>query len=145
MPNQRYIPRTSFSNLFPNIWYDRDQLAEPILDIWNNYRLVSFPTDLTEASYLFYTLDPSDTLYSLSSDFYNTIEYWWLIPLMNEADDPFRFLQDVLEGISPLNLTAKRIRLLKPELLNVLTQQILATQNIISEKNRKESLGDTNA
>ena len=144
MAGQRYTPRTSFSNLFPKIWYDREQLAEPILDIWNNYRLVSFPIGLTDASYLFYTVSPSDTLYSISDNFYQTIEYWWLIPLMNDAEDPFRFLPDVLEGRHPLDLAAKRIRVLKPALLHTLTQQVLAIQNIVSEKNRKESLGEEN-
>jgi len=144
MPKQRFVPRTSFSNLFPKIWYDREELAEPILDIWNNYRLVTFPTDFTDASYLFYTVDPSDTLYKISDDFYGTIEYWWLIPIMNDAEDPFRFLDDVAEGIHPLNLPAKRIRVLKPDLIHTLSQQILSIRNIISEKNRKESLGAEN-
>lgn len=140
MPKNIVVNDNSFTNLFPEITYDRDETTLPILDIWNNIRVVTFP-DADDTVYTYYRLQEGDSLYDISKQFYDTIKFWWLIPLVNDAEDPFTFLDDVLNGNHPLDLPAKNIRVLKRNFLPAIIRNITIiknTQQVINERNALE-------
>ena len=133
MPSRIIIRDNSFTNLFPEITYNKDELTLPILDIWNNLRLVTFP-EASEAAYVYYRLQEGDNLY-------DTINWWWLIPLVNYAEDPFTFIDDVLNGDHPIDIPAKNIRILRRSFLPLITRNITVIKNIqqpINERDRLE-------
>jgi hypothetical protein len=86
--------QNSFINLFPEI-VDNDNLK--ILDIWNSFRVQVVPDNFNTDAYIEYTPQAADNLYSLANTFYGTVKLWWLIPLVNDAEDPFDFLKNVMD------------------------------------------------
>lgn len=136
---QVVINDSSFTNLFPEVTYDRDEVSFPILDIWNNIRLFTFPKDSERTMFVYYKVQSNDTLYSISRGFYNTIEYWWLIPLINDSEDPFTFLDDIRNEISEDNPN-RIIRILKQKYLSNIVRSMIVIKNINEELNKKESL-----
>jgi hypothetical protein len=143
MPRQKTHKNTSFVNLFPEIVYDKSEISRNILDIWNNYRVVSFPQDISEGAYVYHKVTTGETLYQISNTYYGTIEFWWLIPLVNDAEDPTIFLEDVLEGRHPLNLPANTIRVLDSNFIPQILRQVMSYKNIVSEINRKANLSES--
>lgn len=139
MAERIIVKDNSFTNLFPEVTYDRDELTLPILDIWNNIRLVTFP-DSNEAAFVYYRLQEGDTLYEISNQFYNSINWWWLIPLVNDAEDPFTFLDDVLNGFHPQNLPAKNIRILRSTYIPNITKNITVIKNVQQALNERDRL-----
>lgn len=140
MPRNIIHRNSSFANLFPSIVYDKSETTNQILDIWNNYRVVAFPKDIGEGAYVYHKVQEGDSLYEISNKFYKTIEYWWLIPLVNDAEDPITFLDDVLEGRANINLPAKTIRVLSQSYLPSIQRQIISYKNIVNERNRRKAL-----
>jgi hypothetical protein len=140
MPRKPIHRNTSFANLFPSIVYDKSENTNDILDIWNNYRVVAFPKDIGEGAYNYYKVQEGDTLYEISNRFYQTIEYWWLIPLVNDAEDPITFIDDVLEERSNLKLPAKTIRILSRNYIPSITRQIISYKNITNQRNERNAM-----
>lgn len=140
MPRNIIHRNSSFANLFPSLVYDKSETTNQILDIWNNYRVVAFPKDIGEGAYVYHKVQEGDSLYEISNKFYKTIEYWWLIPLVNDAEDPITFLDDVLEGRANINLPAKTIRVLSQSYLPSIQRQIISYKNIVNERNRRKAL-----
>lgn len=140
MPRRVITRNTSFANLFPSLVYDKSETTNEILDIWNNYRVVAFPKDISEGAYNYYKVREGDNLYEISNRFYKTIEYWWMIPLVNDAEDPITFIDDVLEGRSNINLPAKTIRILSQSYIPSITRQIISYKNIVNEANNRNAL-----
>jgi hypothetical protein len=139
MAEKIIVRDNSFTNLFPEVTYDKSELTLPILDIWNNLRLVTFP-DSSDAAYEYYRLQEGDTLYEISSQFYDTINWWWLIPLVNYAEDPFTFIDDVLNGFHPLDIPAKNIRVLRRNYLSYISRNITVIKNVQQAINERERL-----
>lgn len=124
-----YVNVDSFINLFPNITYDSDQVAQKTLDIWNSYRAKMIaPKESENSSYLYHEVSNIDTLDSLATIYYGTPKLWWLIALVNDAADPFDFLQDVIDGIDG---DTGLIKILRPEQVG----DILFDLKIIKSKN----------
>jgi hypothetical protein len=139
MPKRIIIKDSSFTNLFPEIKYDRSEVTNSILDIWNNLRLVTFPKG-NNSMYIQYLTEQNDTLYNLSFKFYSTIDYWWLTPLINDVEDPFVFLDDVRSGNFNTGLIDNRIKILKSSFIPSLLRNITVIKNIQSDINEKEAL-----
>ena len=128
----------SLTNLFPEITYDKSELSFPILDIWNNIRLFTFPKDKERSIFSYYRVQSNDTLYSISNNFYKTIDYWWLTPLVNDVEDPFTFLDDVRNDSFGDN--NRVIKILKNKYISKINSSMIIFKNRMEEINRKESL-----
>jgi hypothetical protein len=94
MANQP-VNQKSFVNLFPTI-VDDDKIK--LLDIWNSYRVRVVPAIYNADAYIEYNPASSDTLYGLANTYYGDPALWWVIPLVNDAEDPFDFIQDAIDN-----------------------------------------------
>jgi hypothetical protein len=89
------VDQTSFINLFPEI---SDENNIKLLDIWNSFRIRIIPEIYNSDAFIEYTPRSNDTLYMLSYAFYGNTKLWWLIPLVNDAEDPFDYIQNVADN-----------------------------------------------
>jgi hypothetical protein len=88
------IDQLSFINFFPEI---TDENNIKILDIWNSFRVKVLPDIYTSDAYVEYTPKTSDTLHMLAHKFYGNSKMWWVIPLINDVEDPFDFIKNVVD------------------------------------------------
>lgn len=112
------LGNSSFVNLFPSFVYDKDQVAERSLDIWNTYRIKILNTNKNDTAFVFHELRESDNFVRLALEYYNDSKLWWLIPLSNDAEDPFTFLDDLRRDPQPI------IRILKGQFVGNLIFEI---------------------
>jgi hypothetical protein len=120
-----------FYNLFPEITYDKDQVGQLSLDIWNNYRTVILPKNTTNDPYIFHNVVETDTIEGLSRIYYNTDRLWWLILLINDADDPFEFLTNALYKRNNSN---RAIKILKLSYVNPILTRIQQIRELLSKR-----------
>jgi len=142
MANKRttIVSDSLFSNLFPKLHYDPVEISEPILDIWSSFRLQLSPPELSDEAYIKHSVTPTDTLYSISNQYYKTIELWWFIALMNDAIDPYTFLEDVLDGTWNGPGNPKIIKIMRPDYLPKIKRDMLFFKSLNEEQNRKLAL-----
>ncbi len=138
MPYEQILSANSFTNLFPKIYYDKSVISQPILDMWNNYRTFVFPEDSVSNVYRYHTVTPKDTLYSISSTYYNTIELWWLVLVVNDATDPLNFLDDVMNSGKYIGPNGdKTIKIIKDIYLPQIKKDMLFFKSVYDKKNLK--------
>jgi hypothetical protein len=143
MSNNIILSANSFTNLFPQIYYDTSEVSTPILDMWNNYRLYAFPRDDESKAYYHYIVQPKDTIYSISNDFYKTTELWWLVMIVNNASDPMTFLDDVRNGLWEKSPSGnKTIKVIKDSYVPKIKQSISFYKAINDEKNSNLNKSD---
>jgi hypothetical protein len=142
MDNKRtsVVSDSLFSNLFPKLHYDPSEISEPILDIWSSFRLQLNPADLSDDAYIKHEVTQIDTLYSISKLYYNTIELWWFVALMNDAVNPYTFLEDVLDGTWNGQGNPKVIKIMRPAYLPKIKRDMLYFKSLNEEQNRKLAL-----
>lgn len=109
------VPSTSLVNLFPEIVYDKDQVPGKSLDIWNSFRFSILPAILANRSYFLYKVNQRDTLEGLAGKFYNNQRLWWITLLLNDVEDPFDFLPNILNNVDGQFGPDYRIKILKPD------------------------------
>ena len=109
---------SSFINLFPSFVYDNEQVAERSLDIWNAYRLKILKSRENDTVFVFHNLRTSDTFPSLAFEYYQDQTLWWLIPLVNDFEDPFTAMDEILDQDEPI------IRILKQEFVGEIIYEI---------------------
>ncbi len=103
------FPNTSFMNLFKSIIYDKEQNANPSLDIWDAWVISPvYAEDLKNFSV--YSVKAGDTWVRIARDFYNDARLWWVIPLFNNVEDPFLIKdQDILsQEITQLKILSRQ-------------------------------------
>ena len=88
------IDQSSFINFFPEIVDDNNL---KILDIWNSFRIKVIPDVYESDAYIEYTPVTTDSLYMLAYRYYGNPKMWWAIPLVNDAEDPFDFIKNVVD------------------------------------------------
>lgn len=93
--------QTSFVNLFPEI---NDENNFKILDIWNSFRVKVLPDVYTSDAYIDYKPSTYDTLHMLAYRFYGNKNLWWIIPLINDVEDPFDFLKNAVDSSSSIKI-----------------------------------------
>lgn len=93
--------QTSFVNLFPEI---NDENNFKILDIWNSFRVKVLPDVYTSDAYIDYKPSTYDTLHMLAYRFYGNKNLWWIIPLINDVEDPFDFLKNAVDSSSTIKI-----------------------------------------
>lgn len=136
MPFEQILSANSFTNLFPKIYYDKSEVSTPILDMWNNYRTYVFPEDASSNAYIYHIVSPRDTLYSIANTYYGTHELWWLVPLVNDAPNPFTFLDDVMSGEFQLGPDSnKTIKIIKDIYLPQIKKDMLFIKSVNDKKN----------
>ena len=112
------LGNSSFVNLFPYFVYDNEQVAERSLDIWNSYRIRVLNSKNNDTAFNFHQLSDSDTYPSLAQTYYEDQRLWWLVPLANDAEDPFTFLADIRQQEQPI------VRILKPQYIGDIIYEI---------------------
>lgn len=91
----------SFINLFPQ---EVDENNKNFLDVWNSFRVKVIPEIYNADAYFQYTPTKADSLYGLANKFYNDVNLWWVIPLVNDVEDPFDFLDTVRDEGTTINI-----------------------------------------
>ena len=127
-------PITSFINLFKNIVYDKEQLPNPTLDIWDAYVISPLFKD-NLAYFITHVVKEGDTWNSLARDYYDNDRLWWVIPLFNDIENPFLIFDRDL-----FNQDVQELKILKPEYINQIT--LLARQQKIMNDRQVERGGD---
>lgn len=142
MANKRnnIVSDSLFSNLFPKLHYNPSEISEPILDIWSSFRLQLNPPDLSDDAYIKHSVTQNDTLYSISQKYYDTIELWWFVALMNDAVNPYTFLEDVLDGTWNGANNAKVIKIMRPAYLPKIKRDMIFFKSMNEEINKKLAL-----
>jgi hypothetical protein len=95
------IDQNSFINMFPEI-VDDDGFK--ILDIWNSFRVRVLPPEFDSDAFEEYTPKTTDTLHMLSYKKYGTPKLWWVILLVNDAEDPFDFIKNAVDNSSTIKI-----------------------------------------
>lgn len=104
------IPQESFINLFSEIVYDSTQIAQNSLDIWDAYQIDNITQGSNNQLPTFlYRPTSSDSLERIARVFYNSDRLWWITLMVNNVEDPFTFLDDVVNK----NLQGGLINILK--------------------------------
>lgn len=125
----------SFSNLFPEIIYDKEQIPNESLDIWNSYRIHIFPKSSNHRAYEKIKVRVGDTPEKISQRYYGNGRFWWIVLLSNEAEDPFTFIEEVLMGEEPYE--DGRIKVLKSKYISEIMLNMRKIKNVMRrEKNR---------
>lgn len=93
--SKQQVNQKSIINLFPEI-VDTNNMR--ILDIWNSFRIEVIPEIYNSDAYTIYYPTISDNLPLLAYSNYGDVSLWWVIPLVNDAEDPFDFLQDAIDN-----------------------------------------------
>jgi hypothetical protein len=113
------VDQISFINFFPEI---TDENNLKILDIWNSFRVRVIPQELSIEAYDEYTVKSTDTLHMLAYRYYGDVRMWWVIPMINDAEDPFDFLKDAVDS-------SKTIKILKPPLISSIMFSVARMKN----------------
>jgi hypothetical protein len=95
------VDQKSLINLFPEI-VDNNKMK--ILDIWNSFRVAVIPDLYNADAYTMYYPRQSDNLPLLAKTNYGDVKLWWLIPLVNDVEDPFDFIQNCIDDGTPIKI-----------------------------------------
>ena len=94
-------------NMYENIFKLGFENTHPF---YNILKTITVPTNLNDDLFIIIKPLPNDTWTNLSYLYYNTINLWWLIALLNNVFNPFEM---------PITL-----RILKPEYLDAVLNTI---------------------
>lgn len=129
------VPQESFINLFSEIVYDKSQVAQKSLDIWDAYQIRNIARGSKRLPTFLYRPTEDDTLEKLAKVFYKSDRLWWVTLLVNDVEDPFTFLDDVIHK----NLNNGIINILKYAYISDLVFEMKRVKAINDEKNDKEN------
>jgi hypothetical protein len=89
----------NFSGHFKKIYYDNNQVSNLSLDIWSPIIVkISQEEKYSSKIYTTYQVKKSDfTIEIISDKLYGKASLWWTILLANDEDDPFDFLNNVMD------------------------------------------------
>lgn len=129
------IPESSFVNMFPEIIYDKDQVGEVSLDIWNNFRIDILPRELDRKAFFRYRVTDQDTLESLAQTYYGDVRLWWLTLVINDVEDPFDFIENNM--LDRITTEDGIIKILKQEHVESIQFQIKALREFLTRRNQR--------
>lgn len=99
------------SNLNPNYYENIFKLGEyNNKNFYNLFKTVIIPKELNPNIYDEYATKPNDTWTNISYTYYNNIDLWWLIALVNNVYNPFELPQT--------------IKIIKPEYIELILNSI---------------------
>lgn len=127
------IPQESFINLFSEITYDKSQIAQKSLDIWDAYQIRNITRGSNRLPTFLYRPSEGDSLERLAKIFYQSDRLWWVTLLVNDVEDPFIFLDDVIHK----NVNNGLINILKLTFIPDLIYEIKRVKAINDEQNDK--------
>jgi len=129
---------TSFSNLFAPIIYDPQDTNTPSLDIWTAYFTYATPIGFNESLYTTYRLASEDTIEGIAQKVYGDVNLWWLIPLANDIEDPFDFLENVSQNDGFENSEIKVFsNQFLPQIITEISRQVRKNTTDFERQNRK--------
>lgn len=127
------IPQASFINLFSEIVYDKTQIAQKSLDIWDAYQIRNVTRGSSRLPTILYRPSQEDSLEKLAKVFYKSDRLWWITLLVNDVEDPFTFLDDVVHK----NVNKGLINILKYTYISDVIYEMKRVKAINDEKNDK--------
>lgn len=127
------IPQASFINLFSEIIYDKTQIAQKSLDIWDAYQIRNVTRGSSRLPTILYRPSEEDSLEKLAKVFYKSDRLWWVTLLVNDVEDPFTFLDDVVHK----NVNNGLINILKYTYISDVIYEMKRIKAINDEKNDK--------
>jgi len=127
------IPQESFINLFSEIVYDKIQIAQKSLDIWDAYQIRNIARGSNRLPTILYRPSEEDSLEKIAKVFYKSDRLWWVTLLVNDVEDPFTFLDDVVHK----NVNKGLINILKYAQISDLIYEMKRIKAINDEKNDK--------
>ena len=139
---KKSLPQSSFANLFPEIIYDKDQVGELTLDIWNNYRVFIFPKKLESKAFFRYRVSERDTLENIAQKYYGNTRLWWLTLVINDVEDPFDFIENNM--IDRITTKDGIIKILKQEYVNQIQIRVKTIREILIRKNERARFNNEN-
>ena len=126
-------PQASFINLFSEIVYDKTQIAQKSLDIWDAYQIRNVTRGSSRLPTILYRPSEEDSLEKLAKVFYKSDRLWWITLLVNDVEDPFTFLDDVIHK----NVNKGLINILKYTYISDVIYEMKRVKAINDEKNDK--------
>lgn len=127
------IPQASFINLFSEIVYDKTQIAQKSLDIWDAYQIRNVTRGSSRLPTILYRPSEEDSLEKLAKVFYKSDRLWWITLIVNDVEDPFTFLDDVVHK----NVNNGLINILKYTYISDVIYEMKRIKAINDEKNDK--------
>jgi hypothetical protein len=114
LPTQKLPSPNSIGILFPEITID----DKTIIDVWSAYRI---SPEFKEQNFTFdyYTVKENDRWDIISERLYGKREYWWIIAMFNDIDDPFTIYFD-----RNVIVRTDRIRILDSSQISLLLNSI---------------------
>jgi hypothetical protein len=134
--SNKAIPQASFINLFSEIVYDKSQVAQKSLDIWDAYQIRNITKNSERLPTFLYKPTEMDTLVGIARVFYKSDRLWWVTLMINDVEDPFTFLDDVVHK----NYNNGTINILKIAYITDLIYEMKRVKAINDEKNDKEEI-----
>jgi hypothetical protein len=135
--NSKNVPQESFINLFSEIVYDPNQIAQNSLDIWDAYQIDNIKKGYFKLPTFLYRPARQDSLERLARGFYQSDRLWWITLLVNNVEDPFLFIDDTINN----NINGGYINILK---LAYIPQIILEMQRIKAINDQINARGGSN-
>lgn len=130
------IPQASFINLFSEIVYDKSQVAQKSLDIWDAYQIRNITKNSERLPTFLYKPTETDSLVSIARVFYKSDRLWWVTLMINDVEDPFTFLDDIVHK----NYNNGTINILKIAYITDLIYEMKRVKAINDELNDKEEI-----
>ena len=130
------VPQGSFINLFSEIVYDKTQIPQKSLDIWDAYQITNITRNSNRLPTFLYRPSEEDSLERLAKVFYKSDRLWWITLLVNNVEDPFTFLDDVVHK----NLNNGTINILKLAYISDIIFEMKRIKAINDEKNDKATI-----
>ena len=127
------VPQESFINLFSEITYDKSQIAQKSLDIWDAYQIRNITRGSNRLPTFLYRPSEEDTLERISKVFYQSSRLWWITLMVNDVEDPFIFLDNVVHK----NENGGLINILKISYIPDLIYEMKRIKAINDERNDK--------
>lgn len=82
------LKNTSFLQMFDILKDNKNNIK--MLNIWKSYRILH-SEDLL-CYFELYVVKDNDWLENISYDHYGTVDYWWVIAMFNQVENPFETL-----------------------------------------------------
>ena len=106
--------KSSITNLFQDITVGNIKL----MDFWNSWQLTNEFKNYISGEGTVLT-EEGDDWHSLSEQIYGIRDYWWVLALYNDIEDPFSlFFQ------SNVPLATKRIKVIRPDEIDKLVDEV---------------------
>ena len=125
--------KLTYTNLFPGLSID----GVSVLDIWRAWQISSELKDTIQTGGD-YVISENDRWDTISEELYGKRDYWWLLALFNEVEDPFEIYFD-----QTITTIKRSIKIIKESDIPILINEIRRKRLQFETGERKEETTDT--